>query len=92
MNIDPTLLSSLGTIISVIAIVISLLRTSKSSSMEHVERLIQYQNSQFSATLDDKLDKKFEDMSRETNRRFEELSSKFIDKGTMELRSHGTEE
>lgn len=86
MNIDPTVLSSVGTLISIVAIVISLLRTSKSSSMEHVERLIQYQNSQFSATLDDKLDKKFEDLSRETNRRFEELGSRYIDKGTMDLR------
>jgi hypothetical protein len=86
MNLDPTVLASLGTIFSIIAIAVSLLRNNKASSMEHIERLIQYQNSQFSATLDDKLDKKFEDLSRETNRRFEELGSRYIDKGTMDLR------
>jgi hypothetical protein len=86
MNIDPTFLASVGTLFSIIAIAVSLLRSSKSSNMEHIEQLIRYQNSQFSSTLDDKLDKKFDEMSKDTNRRFEELGSRFIDKGTMDLR------
>jgi hypothetical protein len=86
MNIDPTFLASVGTMFSIIAIAVSLLRNNKASNMEHIEQLIRYQNSQFSNTLDDKLDKKFDEMSKDTNRRFEELGSRYIDKSTMELR------
>jgi hypothetical protein len=86
MNLDPNVLASIGTVFSIIAIAVSLLRNTKASNMQHIEQLIRFQNSQFSSTLDEKLDKKFEDMSRETNRRFEELGGRYIDKGTMDLR------
>jgi hypothetical protein len=86
MNLDPTFIATVGTVFSIIAIAVSLLRNTKASNMEHIEQLIRYQNSQFSSTLDDKLDKKFDEMAKDTNRRFEELGSRFIDKGTMDLR------
>jgi hypothetical protein len=86
MNLDPTFIATLASIFSIVAMVVSLLKNNKSSNMAHIEQLIRYQNSQFSSTLDDKLDKKFEDMSRETNRRFEELGGRYIDKSTMDLR------